>query len=171
MATLQNCSAAEHRTVVSKRGHFLKSDSLARAAAALRTRTYRRPRDRHDVIPAREDPRERQLAGRRTLALRNLLHILQQLPVLLQVFSVEARCDGPVVARSDRARRVGEEAAAEGTVGDDADSELPAQDPDCVSNPSVGKPYEKTGRFDSKRRVFVSLRDQTFSQTLVACQF
>src|SRR5215203_404563 len=73
-------------------------------------------RKRHEELPLRQEPRERQLRGRAVLACRQFTHALEQAQVVLQVLALEAGHVVPAIFRRERVRprdRPGEKASAQ----------------------------------------------------------
>lgn len=107
----------------------LTQPHLQRPQILLQIPHLLRPRNRNHIPPLRQQPRERQLARRAALALRNLPQLVHELQITGEVLGREARGEAAevavfkVVGGAVRARQ---EAAAERRVGDDGDAELAA---------------------------------------------
>src|SRR5207247_1738384 len=93
------------------------------------------PRDREDVLAAREQPRERDLRRFRTAPGGDRFQRLDELEVALEIAGLEARLLAADVVRGDVLDFpdvAGEEPAPERRVGDEADAELAACGKDLV---------------------------------------
>src|SRR5690606_36429466 len=90
----------------------------------------RSARYRHDAVLPSEHPRERELCGSAALVRGDLANRVDELEIASKVLALEARVlAAPVIGCEivDAANRAREEATAEGTVGDEADTELRAE--------------------------------------------
>jgi hypothetical protein len=86
-----------------------------------------RSRNRHDVVAAREQPRDGELRRCASFAFRKRLHAFDDREVLLEVLSLKARMEAAeVIGRQilGGLSAPGQESASQRTVGDEADAEL-----------------------------------------------
>jgi hypothetical protein len=100
---------------------------LQRSHVLFDSRERSRARDGEEIVSLRQNPRQRQLAGRAVLLLRDLGQAVHELKVLREVLGREARCKGAKVALFEvvwAADLAAEHAAADGGVGDDGNAEL-----------------------------------------------
>src|SRR6202030_3295165 len=80
----------------------------------------------HDVLPLRQHPGERQLRRAAALRFRERSHLIDQRQIAREVLALEARVGAPVVIGLEILGALdgaGEKAAAERTVGHEADAE------------------------------------------------
>src|SRR4051812_3501083 len=93
----------------------------------LEIRAPLRPRDRHDVLAARQHPRERDLPRRAALLPSDRVDDRDEIEVLLEIVAAEAWMPLAKVVLLDVVRRresTGEHPAAEWRVRDEADAPL-----------------------------------------------
>src|SRR5688572_18096431 len=85
-----------------------------------------RSRDRHDVVTLREDPGQRELSGGAVMLLRDLLHLRDELEILLEILSLKARVLSPEIILGqifDALDLAGEKSATKRAVRYEADIE------------------------------------------------
>src|SRR4029453_16583344 len=87
------------------------------------------------LLPARPRPRQSELRRRAALGSAELLDALDQRQVLAEILALEARREAAIVVGGEILEALNptaKEAAAERTVGDEADAELAARGEDAV---------------------------------------
>ena len=126
------------RIPISRRGrrreHFINPPQiffaqlyLKRAYVLLQIFPPLRSRDRHNVIPLRQHPRQRQLRRLASLLFRNLLHPPHQIQILLEIFSLKARAVAPIIIRRqifEAPKLPGQKAASQRTVSHEANPQF-----------------------------------------------
>src|SRR5687768_13044623 len=114
----------------------------------------RRSRDRDDVVAAVEDPRQGQLARGDALLGRDVLDALNEREVVAKVLALKARVVLAAVGHVFGATEApGEEAAPEGSVGDEPDSQLAKRGQDLVLDLAGPERVLRLKRSDRVHRV------------------
>ena len=112
--------------------------------------------NRHDVLPLGEQPRERELAGCAPFLARERFDPPDEIEIPLEVLSLKARMVLAPIALGDVLRTrdlAGEEPAAERTIRDEPDAELPYGGEDLVLDVAAPQRVFRLQRSDGVDRV------------------